>query len=263
MGSLLGTTTLVYWIFYTVLLLVVYHKVFAVYYFNIFNGLMKELLAAIFLGVILAALSVYYWQIGVAVILIIALIGVGKVESSGGKTAIFIFAAAASVIVAIIGMQIKKDVPAESNNTTAADTYDDTYSDNDYEDMDYIDDDYSDDDYSDDNYEEEYDNDYSYDEGNVEEYEMSEFIFPYSDTEYLEISDVEDLTAEECRIARNEIYARHGRIFQDEALQAYFEQFDWYEGFYTAEEFDESVLNEIEISNRDLIIEYETEMGYR
>lgn len=259
MGSLLTTTTLVYSIFYTILLLVVYHKVFAVYYFNIFNGFMKELLAAIFLGVILAALSIYYWQIGVAVILIITLIGLGKIESSAGKIVIIIFAAAASVIVAIIGMQIKKDVPAESNNTTAADTYDD------YEDMDYIDDDYnySDDDYSDDNYEEEYDNDSSYDEGNVEEYEMSGFIFPYSATEYLEISDVKDLTAEECRIARNEIYARHGRIFQDEALQAYFEQFDWYEGFYTAEEFDESVLNEIEIANRDLIIEYETEMGYR
>lgn len=90
----------------------------------------------------------------------------------------------------------------------------------------------------------------------------SSFIFPYSDSTYLKMEDLQGLSAEECRIARNEIYARHGRIFDDEELQAYFEQFDWYEGLYTADEFKESVLNEYEKANRDLITEYESEMGF-
>lgn len=90
-----------------------------------------------------------------------------------------------------------------------------------------------------------------------------EFILPDSDSVYLEVSDLQGLSAEECRIARNEIYARHGRIFQDDELQAYFEQFDWYEGMYDADEFDDSVLNDYEKANRDLISSYESEMGYR
>jgi hypothetical protein len=50
-----------------------------------------------------------------------------------------------------------------------------------------------------------------------------EYILPYSDYEYLEAWQLEDLTEEELRIARNEIFARHGRIFNDKALMSYFE----------------------------------------
>lgn len=96
----------------------------------------------------------------------------------------------------------------------------------------------------------------------VQENDSLDFVFPYSDSMYLELSDLQGLSAEECRIARNEIYARHGRIFQDTDLQSFFEQFDWYEGLYTADEFDESVLNKYEKANRDLIVKYESEMGF-
>lgn len=105
--------------------------------------------------------------------------------------------------------------------------------------------------------------DSGFDEGyNDQENEGLDFVFPYSDRMYLDASDLQGLSAEECRIARNEIYARRGRIFQDAELQTFFEQFDWYEGLYTADEFDESVLNEYEKANRDLIVEYESEMGF-
>ena len=65
------------------------------------------------------------------------------------------------------------------------------------------------------------------------------------------------------RLARNEIYARHGRKFQDEAVQKYFEGCSWYEGLIEPDQFEEALLNEYEISNRDLIVEYEKEKGYR
>lgn len=104
-----------------------------------------------------------------------------------------------------------------------------------------------------------FDDDYEENESDFK----GEYILPDSDSVYLELSDLQGLSAEECRIARNEIYARHGRIFRDNELQAYFEQFDWYEGMYDADEFDDSVLNDYEKANRDLISSYESEMGYQ
>lgn len=64
-------------------------------------------------------------------------------------------------------------------------------------------------------------------------------------------------------MARNEIYARHGRIFEDEELNEYFQSKSWYEGYLTADEFDDSVLSDIERKNLDTIVNYEKEHGYR
>ena len=49
----------------------------------------------------------------------------------------------------------------------------------------------------------------------------------------------------------------------DEALQQYFESFDWYIPTIQPEDFEESFLNEFVIANRDLIVEFEIEQGYR
>lgn len=93
--------------------------------------------------------------------------------------------------------------------------------------------------------------------------QSSEFIFPESNEIYLTEEDLEGLSQKDCQIARNEIYARYGRRFKDEELQAHFDSCSWYKGTISAEEFDESILNEYEISNRDLIVKYEKEQGYR
>ena len=77
------------------------------------------------------------------------------------------------------------------------------------------------------------------------------------------MSDLEGLSEDDCRIARNEIYARHGRKFDDEELQNYFNSKDWYEGRIDASDFKESELSDIEMANRDLIVEYEKKKGYR
>lgn len=93
--------------------------------------------------------------------------------------------------------------------------------------------------------------------------EMESYILPGSDTRYLTIGDLEGLTAEQCRIARNEIYARHGRMFDDEALQAYFLSQEWYRPTIKPEDFKEDMLNTYETANRDFIVEYEEAKGYR
>lgn len=93
--------------------------------------------------------------------------------------------------------------------------------------------------------------------------ENGDYILEGSSDYLLEWSDLEGLTAEECKIARNEIYARHGRLFTDVELQVYFDSCSWYQGYISSEEFSEDMLSDIEKANRDLIIEYEEEMGYR
>ena len=68
------------------------------------------------------------------------------------------------------------------------------------------------------------------------------------------------MTDDQLRLARNELFARHGRKFNDTELQQYFTLKAWYQPVYEPDEFDEiqnSVLNEYEIANRDLIVEEE------
>ncbi len=89
------------------------------------------------------------------------------------------------------------------------------------------------------------------------------YILPDSSTRLLSRADLEGLSEEDCRIARNEIYARHGRKFDDAELQAHFDACDWYEGSIAPDAFNEDLLSEIEVANKDLIIAYEEEMGYR
>lgn len=93
--------------------------------------------------------------------------------------------------------------------------------------------------------------------------ESLDYIFRKSSSQYLTEADLEKLTEWECKIARNEIYARYGRTFMDEALQEYFDTKLWYIGCIAPEDFDDSVLNDYERANLDLIVRYETEQGYR
>ena len=95
------------------------------------------------------------------------------------------------------------------------------------------------------------------------ETETREYILPTSNTERLTKADIEKLSAEERKIALNEIYARHGRRFKDADLQAHFDACSWYKGTVAPEDFKESGLSEIETANRDLLVQYREEMGER
>lgn len=92
--------------------------------------------------------------------------------------------------------------------------------------------------------------------------EKEGWIFADSNTILLTESDLADLSAEECKIARNEIYARHGRKFKDPFLQSYFNSCEWYQGTVEADNFNEQNLNETELANRNLIAAYEAKKGY-
>lgn len=91
------------------------------------------------------------------------------------------------------------------------------------------------------------------------------FVLPNSDKSYISKADLDKLSKWEIRVARNEIMARHGRKFNDQQLQDYFNGCDWYHGTMSAQDFDKSyerILNEYEKKNAKLITEYEKEKGY-
>ena len=91
----------------------------------------------------------------------------------------------------------------------------------------------------------------------------SEYLLADSDSRYLTEDDLAGFTAEQCRLARNEIYARHGRRFSDPALQRYFDSLSWYNGTIEPSDFNDNVFNSYERGNCSLIIDYEREHGYR
>ncbi|HDR6315933.1 TPA: YARHG domain-containing protein [Bacillus thuringiensis] len=59
-------------------------------------------------------------------------------------------------------------------------------------------------------------------------YVYNGFILPDSDIRKLTSADLTYLSKEQLKIARNEIYARHGHIFQTKDMQAYFSKQSWY-----------------------------------
>lgn len=100
-------------------------------------------------------------------------------------------------------------------------------------------------------------------ETDVEEDEVSldgTYILPKSDKEKLTRADLEGLTKEQLRLARNEIYARHGMIFGVEDLDTYFATKSWYKPTISFSDFYESVeMSIVEEQNVILIQQVEKE----
>ena len=78
------------------------------------------------------------------------------------------------------------------------------------------------------------------------------------DVLYLHSTDLYGLSQEEARIARNAIYAKSGRIFKADDLNAYFQAYSWYYPRYSADDFSDSMLNDAQNHNLELVIEYES-----
>jgi len=79
-----------------------------------------------------------------------------------------------------------------------------------------------------------------------------DYIFSFSSVRLITDDELSSLNRTELRLARNEIFARLGRMFNDQELQDYFNSKSWYIPVYSPEVFDafgNSALNAIEIEN--------------
>lgn len=95
-----------------------------------------------------------------------------------------------------------------------------------------------------------------------------EYILEGSDRRYIDESELYGMSEFECKLAMNELYARHGRMFDTPEIQAYFDTKEWYHGTITAKEWQDrklenSYFNEYETANRDTIAAYQKKKGWR
>lgn len=80
------------------------------------------------------------------------------------------------------------------------------------------------------------------------------YILPDSDSRKLKKSDLAGMTAQQLSYAKNEIYARHGRVFKSSELQDYFNEKDWYE---ENDDFKDEDLSKKEAENAEFIDAYQ------
>ena len=111
-----------------------------------------------------------------------------------------------------------------------------------------------------DDQDEEYDDSEDADGNTLEDKTVSQkkYILPMSSKRKLKEKDLKKLGAKKRRIARHEIYARHGRMFQDQELQDYFDRKDWYTPSIAPEDFsDAAELSKLERRNIAFIQKHE------
>lgn len=78
---------------------------------------------------------------------------------------------------------------------------------------------------------------------------------PQSSTRLLTDSDVAGMSYEDMQMAINEIYARHGRIFETPEIRDYFTAQPWYNGTVSQQNFNESVFSSVEAQNIQFLVE--------
>ena len=70
------------------------------------------------------------------------------------------------------------------------------------------------------------------------------------------------MEADKLWIGRNEVFARHGYIFENETLRQHFESMPWYQGTVPSDQFNaDSVFNDFEKKNVELIKKVEDEIN--
>lgn len=91
--------------------------------------------------------------------------------------------------------------------------------------------------------------------------DTAEFVLPESGVRLYEVEELDRLSDWELYIARNEIFARHGRMFSEENLAAYFSGCSWYAPTVAPEDFDGGVLSEVETQNAIVMRDIEAARG--
>lgn len=87
--------------------------------------------------------------------------------------------------------------------------------------------------------------------------EANTYVLRNSDGQYCTEKDLSHMCVYDLYLARNEIYARHGYIFDSPDLQEYFGDMEWYKP--TTKDVPDSALNEYERANVQLILSLENQ----
>ena len=87
-----------------------------------------------------------------------------------------------------------------------------------------------------------------------------EYLLPDAATRNYSSEEIADMSVQLVCYAKNEIYARHGRMFVSQELKDYFAGCSWYKGTVSPDNFTDKVFNEFEMHNVILMAEREEEL---
>ena len=87
------------------------------------------------------------------------------------------------------------------------------------------------------------------------------FLLPDASWRTYSFSEIEDMPLQVICYAKNEIYARNGRMFVSGELQGYFNQQYWYVPVYAPQQFTPDMLNMYETANVAMLDEREQSLG--
>lgn len=91
--------------------------------------------------------------------------------------------------------------------------------------------------------------------------DTSSYVLYDSDYRYVTQEELAGYSGLYLMLARNEIYAKHGYIFNDQNIQRYFDCKDWYYGYVPSQNFAPAVFNEYEEYNIQMILAEESRRG--
>ncbi len=89
------------------------------------------------------------------------------------------------------------------------------------------------------------------------------YVLSDTSSRYYSYDELSGMSTYDLYLARNEIYARHGRMFNRGDLQSYFNSQAWYNPIYSPSEFDSmaSPLSDVELQNAKLMKQVEADKG--
>ncbi len=96
----------------------------------------------------------------------------------------------------------------------------------------------------------------------VTEEGASGYLLP-SDSRAITEEDLAGMDRETVSLARNEIFARHGRVFKTASIQSYFDSQSWYTPDPDFDENAPGALSALEKENLSFLVAYETQKGWR
>ncbi len=88
--------------------------------------------------------------------------------------------------------------------------------------------------------------------------QVDNYIIDFSSTRAINADDLINLTPWELKVARNEIYARHGRKFVHQDLSCYFAKHSWYK---VDPNYSDKKLSALETSNAVFILNFEKQIN--
>ena len=230
---------LFYVVLYMIIGLVIYHSIFEIWYFNFGKAMITEIFVAFIFAALMTGLTLKFWWIALIIIILIGLMMSAKVQNPTGKKVVLGVFVVVAVITAITGINYnRQEKEKESDKMTQEESTYESYSEDEDEPI-----------YS----EEDFEQEDSYDEDN------SEYIIANSSQAELTEYDLQGLSAQELTYARNEIYARHGYIFNSSELNEYFNSKSWYK----ADDSFSGTLEGVEQKNAAFILEYQTQNGLK